>query len=86
MNHPRLLAISKIPLEYQAVGYLSLNITGNECQSYADMEDNSGFRYSIQKQPKLELEKGDDYEEKKKVIDRYKKVSAALFKKDSTRI
>ena len=52
------------------------------------VEDNSGFRYSIQKQPKLELEKGIDYEEEKKKtkIDRYKKVSSALFKKDSTRI
>ena len=37
-------------------------------------EDNSGFRYCIQKQPKLELEKGIDYEEKKKnKIDRYKR-------------
>ena len=35
-------------------------------------ENNSGFRYSMQKQPKLELEKGNDYEEKKKTkIDRY---------------
>ena len=50
------------------------------------MEDYSGFRYSIQKQPKLELEKSNDYEEKKKKIDRYKKVSSALFKKDSTGI
>ena len=52
------------------------------------MENNSGFRYSIQKQPKLELEKGIDYEEEKKKtkIDRYKKVSSALFKKDSTGI
>jgi transposase len=40
----------------------------------------------VYKQPKLELEKGNDYEEKKKVIDRYKKVSSALFKKDSTGI
>lgn len=38
------------------------------------------------KQPKLELEKSNDYEEKKKKIDRYKKISSALFKKDSTRI
>ena len=38
------------------------------------------------KQPKLELEKGSDYEEKKGKIDRYKKVSSALLKKDSTRI
>jgi transposase len=35
----------------------------------------------VYKQPKLELEKGDDYEEKKNRIDRYKKVSSALFKK-----
>ena len=36
------------------------------------------------KRPKLELEKGIDYEEKKKKIDRYKKISSALLKKDST--
>ena len=37
----------------------------------------------VYKQPKLELEKekGDDYEEKKKKIDGYRKVSNALFKK-----
>ena len=40
----------------------------------------------VYKQPKLELEKGIDYEEKKTKIDRYKKVSSALFKKDSTGI
>ena len=40
----------------------------------------------VYKQPKLELEKGDDYEEKKGKIERYKKISAALLKKDSTRI
>ncbi|HSA76564.1 MAG TPA: hypothetical protein VLE02_03375 [Nitrosarchaeum sp.] len=73
-------------MEYQVIGYISFLTTGNECQSNADMEDNSGFRYCIQKQPKLELEKGIDYEEKKGKIDRYKKVSSALFKKDSTRI
>jgi transposase len=38
------------------------------------------------KRPKLELEKGTDYEEKKNNIDRYKKVSSVLLKKDSTRI
>ena len=38
------------------------------------------------KRPKLELEKGNDYEEKKTKIDRYKKVFSALLKKDSTRI
>ena len=44
--------------------------------------------YCIQKQPKLELEKGNDYEEEKKnKIDRYIQESiSALFKKDSTRI
>ena len=40
----------------------------------------------VYKKPKLELEKGNDYEEKKNKIDRYKKVSSALLKKDSTRI
>ncbi|MDR4511381.1 MAG: hypothetical protein MRJ93_06710 [Nitrososphaeraceae archaeon] len=38
------------------------------------------------KRPKLELEKGTDYEEKKKKIDGYKKVSSALLKKYSTGI
>ena len=32
----------------------------------------------VYKQPKLELEKGDDYEEKKGKIERYKKISSAL--------
>jgi len=40
----------------------------------------------VYKQPKLELEKGIDYEEKKGKIERYKKVSSALLKKDSTRV
>jgi hypothetical protein len=41
----------------------------------------------VYKQPKLELEKGNDYDEEKKgKIDRYKKISAALLKKDSTGI
>jgi transposase len=40
----------------------------------------------VYKQPKLELKKGSDYEEKKEKIDRYKKISSALLKKDSTRI
>ena len=38
------------------------------------------------KRPKLELEKGTDYEEKKNNIDRYKKVSSVLLKKYSTSI
>ncbi|CAN5658814.1 hypothetical protein BH23THE1_BH23THE1_30470 [soil metagenome] len=37
----------------------------------------------VYKQPKLELQKGDDYEEKKGKIDRYKRVSHALLKKDT---
>jgi transposase len=39
----------------------------------------------VYKQPKLELEKekDDDYEEKKEKIERYKKVSRALLKKDT---
>ena len=42
----------------------------------------------VYKQPKLELEKekGDDYEQKKKKIDGYRKVSNALLKKGSTGI
>ena len=40
----------------------------------------------VYKQPKLELEKGDDYEEKKGKIEGYKKISSALLKKDSTGI
>ena len=71
-------------MENQAVGNISFLTIGNECQSNANMENNSSFRHSIQKQPKLELEKGDNYEEKKGKIERYKKISAALLKKDST--
>jgi transposase len=39
----------------------------------------------VYKQPKLELEKekDDDYEEKKGKIDRYRKISRALLKKDT---
>ena len=40
----------------------------------------------VSKKPKLALEHESDYEEKKKTIDNYKKVSAALLKKDTTRI
>ena len=40
----------------------------------------------VYKRPKLELKKGNDYEEKKNKIDRYKKVSSALLKKGSTGI
>ena len=40
----------------------------------------------VSKKPKLALEHTEDYEEKKKTIDNNKKVSAALLKKDSSRI
>ena len=40
----------------------------------------------VSKKPKLTLEHGEDYEEKKKIVDNYKKVSPALLKKDPTRI
>ena len=39
---------------------------------------------AVYKQPKLELQKGDDYEQKKEEIEGYRKVSHALLKKDST--
>lgn len=38
------------------------------------------------KRPKLALEHEDDYEEKKKVVDNYKKISSALLKNGSFRI
>lgn len=40
----------------------------------------------VYKQPKIKLEKDDDYEQKKNKIDKYKKISRALLKKDTTRI
>ena len=40
----------------------------------------------VYKQPKLELEKDDDYEQKKGKIDGYRKASTALIKKDTTRV
>ena len=40
----------------------------------------------VYKQPKLELEKGMIMRKRKDKIDRYKKISSALLKKDSTRI
>ena len=42
-----------------------------------------GIKY---KRPKLALEHEDDYEEKKKIVDNYKKVSSALLKNSSFRI
>jgi hypothetical protein len=38
----------------------------------------------VYKQLKLGLQKGDDYEQKKEEIEGYRKISHALFKKDST--
>jgi len=40
----------------------------------------------VSKRPKLTLEHAEDYEKKKKIVDNYKKVSAALLKKNSIRI
>lgn len=40
----------------------------------------------VSKRPKLALEHAEDYEKKKKTIDNYKKISAALLKKNSSRI
>jgi hypothetical protein len=37
----------------------------------------------VSKRPKLTLEHAEDYEKKKKIVDNYKKVSAALLKKNS---
>ena len=40
----------------------------------------------VSKRPKLALEHTEDYEEKKKIVDNYKKISRTLLKKDSSRI
>lgn len=40
----------------------------------------------VYKQPKIVLKKEEDYEQKKEKIDRYKKVSHALLKKDTPRV
>jgi len=37
----------------------------------------------VSKRPKLALEHAEDYTKKKKIVDNYKKVSAALLKKNS---
>jgi transposase len=36
----------------------------------------------VSKRPKLALEHAEDYEKKKKIVDNYKKISAALLKKN----
>ena len=38
---PENIWLSQKYMEYQAVGYISFLTTGNECQSHANMEDNS---------------------------------------------
>src|SRR2546428_12178997 len=38
----------------------------------------------VSKRPKLALEHTEDYEKKKKIVDNYKKISAATFKKQSS--
>ena len=38
----------------------------------------------VSKRPKLALEHAEDYEKKKKIVDNYKKISAATFKKESS--
>jgi hypothetical protein len=40
----------------------------------------------VSKRPKLALEHAEDYEKRKKIVDNYKKISAALLKKKSIRI
>ena len=40
----------------------------------------------VSKRPKLALEHGEDYEEKRKTINNYKKISVALLKKNTTRV
>jgi transposase len=61
-----------------------------EGMSYRTIAKNLGVNYRNvyymikYKKPKLALEHEKDYEEKKKTIDNYKKVSAALLKKDTT--
>ena len=37
----------------------------------------------VSKRPKLALEHAEDYEKKKKIVDNYKKISSATFKKES---
>ena len=49
--------LSQEYLEYQTFGYLSHITIGNECQSYADMEDNSGFRHCMQTDQNLNWKK-----------------------------
>ncbi len=59
-----------------------LGINVSRMQTWRIIHHDPGIVY---KQPKLELQKGDDHEQQKKEeIDEYRKVSNALLKKDST--
>lgn len=58
-----------------------LGINVSRMQTWRIIHHDLGIVY---KQPKLELQKGDDYEQKKEEIEGYRKVSHALLKKDST--
>jgi len=40
----------------------------------------------VTKRPKLALEHGEEYEEKRKTINNYKKISVAFLKKNTTRV
>jgi hypothetical protein len=40
----------------------------------------------VGKRPKLALEHGEEYEEKRKTINNYKKISVAFLKKNTTRV
>ena len=40
----------------------------------------------VSKRPKLALEHGEEYEEKRKTINNYKKLSVAFLKKNTTRV
>ena len=46
---PKTFGYLKNTLEYQTFSYISFFITGNECQSNANVEDNSRYGYSMQK-------------------------------------
>ena len=65
--------------------YLSslLGINVSRMQTWRIVHHDLGIVY---RQPKLELGKEENYEQKKGKIDGYKKISSVLLKKDSTRI
>ena len=59
--------------------HISFLTTGNECQSNANMRRIIHDLGIVCKRPKLELEKGDDYEEKKGKIERGTRRYRQLF-------